>query len=298
MKKIKILSVSLLAAATALCGVMLAGCGGDGVKPSADICTLDVKTTFNSPDKPTHEITAAEVKGIKFAWSIAWEDSENTQNLSSCISFAENGYTATIQAKQLFAGRAILSATWGKGGNAYTATKSISYSEALTLSENTDYCVITGTELEAFSDLYTYVPTTYNGKPIKEIGDNAFKNNTELTSITIPGSVVKIGAGALAGCTSLTSIFIPDSVTYIGYETFMNCTSLVNVVLPQNITDIKAYMFSECTSLASITIPAKVTAIYTRAFFKCSSLTEVTFLGDKSKIKFYENAFSSCPYQP
>ena len=53
-------------------------------------------------------------------------------------------------------------------------------------------------------------------KRTKIIKDKAFENCTELTSITIPGSVTEISERAFAGCTGLTSIIIPDSVTVIG----------------------------------------------------------------------------------
>lgn len=47
------------------------------------------------------------------------------------------------------------------------------------------------------------------------IGDNAFTNNTDITSVTIPEGVTKIGYRAFYGCTNLTDITIPNSVTEI-----------------------------------------------------------------------------------
>ena len=51
---------------------------------------------------------------------------------------------------------------------------------------------------------------THNGVEYKvtEIGTGAFQNNTGLTEVTIPSSIVSIGANAFAGCTNLQSITI------------------------------------------------------------------------------------------
>ena len=43
---------------------------------------------------------------------------------------------------------------------------------------------------------------------VTKIEPEAFKNNTELTKVTIPATVLEIGEGAFAGCTNLTEIVI------------------------------------------------------------------------------------------
>jgi len=56
------------------------------------------------------------------------------------------------------------------------------------------------------------IPATvkHNGVEYKvtEIADGAFLNNTTLTNVTIPASIVSIGNNAFAGCTSLKSITV------------------------------------------------------------------------------------------
>ena len=52
---------------------------------------------------------------------------------------------------------------------------------------------------------------------VKIIGESAFDNCWELTSVTIPNSVNSIGYYAFNYCTSLTSVTIPNSVTFLYY---------------------------------------------------------------------------------
>lgn len=56
------------------------------------------------------------------------------------------------------------------------------------------------------------------------IGASAFSDCANLTSITIPNSVISIGEGAFCG-SGLTSIIIPDGVTSIGELAFEDCES-------------------------------------------------------------------------
>lgn len=69
------------------------------------------------------------------------------------------------------------------------------------------------------------------------IGDAAFWECANLTSITIPTGVISIGSGAFYGC-GLTSIIIPDGVTSIGELAFEDCESLMSITLPASIEEI------------------------------------------------------------
>ena len=64
---------------------------------------------------------------------------------------------------------------------------------------------------------------------VKWIGDCAFGDCSELTSITIPNSVTGIGEKAFYGCSGLTSVTIPESVTEIGYKAFYGCSRLTSI---------------------------------------------------------------------
>ena len=136
------------------------------------------------------------------------------------------------------------------------------------------------------------IPSTYNGMTVTTIGDRAFENCTDLTSVVIPDTVTRIRRLAFKGCSGLTSMVIPDSVTVIDEEAFYNCNGLKNILLSNNLTSIEYQVFYSCSALTSVTIPDSVTSIGDSAFEYCAGLTSVTIGNGVTSIGGY--AFSRC----
>ncbi len=171
------------------------------------------------------------------------------------------------------------------------------------------------------------IPDKINALPVTNIGDGAFINCTNLTSITIPNSVTNIGLGAFNWCSSLTAITvdtanpiyssvdgilfdesrtmlvqcpggkagsytIPNSVTSIGDQAFMACTNLIDVTIGNGVTNIGHYAFEYCNDLTTITIPNSVTSIGGSAFSGCESLTSITIPNSVTSIG--DGAFYGC----
>ena len=150
---------------------------------------------------------------------------------------------------------------------------------------------------------------------VTSIGDGAFMNCTDLTSIAIPYSVTSIGMCAFWDCIGMTNITISDRITSIGKRAFYGCSGLTEVryngdltgwlnisglsnlmeygkstktlyiegtkiegdlVISNSVTSIASYAFYNCTGLTSITIPDSVTSIGYSAFYGCRGLTEMT----------------------
>lgn len=127
---------------------------------------------------------------------------------------------------------------------------------------------------------------------VANIGENAFGNCTNLTSVEIPDSVTSIGDGAFQGCSSLASVEIPNGITRICQNVFQGCSSLTSVTIPDSVTRIDFCAFNSCKSLSSITIPNSVTTIIQAAFSGCSSLKSITIPDGVATIDWF--VFSNC----
>ena len=115
------------------------------------------------------------------------------------------------------------------------------------------------------------------------IGEGAFCYFTELTSVSLPGSLKSIGAYAFRGCSSLKSVVIPDSVTSIGEGAFYRCTALTTATVSNSVSRISYGTFMSCENLISVTIPNSVKSIGEKAFYNCGSLTDVYYKGSAAQ---------------
>ena len=136
------------------------------------------------------------------------------------------------------------------------------------------------TECTATGDVV--IPEFFDGQFITAIGDNVFKNDTAITSITLPATITSIGNSAFEGCTGLTSIIIPFKVTTIGDSAFKGCTNLTYVYINENnsrtnggLKTIGESAFEGCSSLKNLVIPKTVTLIGNDAFKGCDSLESI-----------------------
>lgn len=70
------------------------------------------------------------------------------------------------------------------------------------------------------------IPETIDGYPVTMLGDGCFLQCSQLTSVTIPDSILAIGEEAFSGCSSIQEMTIPASVEYIGSFAFDGMESL------------------------------------------------------------------------
>lgn len=90
------------------------------------------------------------------------------------------------------------------------------------------------------------------------IAGEAFLNNDNVTSVTIPGSVQVIGYHAFDGCTALERIIFEDPTDgadmIIRLSAFANCPKLTECEIPAVATYVTANIFKGCTSMDKITV--------------------------------------------
>ena len=91
--------------------------------------------------------------------------------------------------------------------------------------------------------------------PVTSIGQFAFENCPDLTSISIPSGVTSIGDVAFAGCKKLDDVEFtaPSTVQTIGDQAFQTCILLTSISIPSSVTSIGDYAFSGCYLLAIVT---------------------------------------------
>lgn len=169
------------------------------------------------------------------------------------------------------------------------------------------------------------LPSTISSWPVTKIGEDALKDNTTITSVTIPASVTEIGSNAFAGCTNLTIVnyagdwsnltiqsgnpavqdaanaplfdfeFTPDNTAVIVTNYKYNGAA-ADVTIPSRyqgkpVTTIGHAAFFN-SAVTSVTIPDSVTSISDEAFINCPKLTNISIPNSVTYIGF--SAFSSC----
>ena len=183
------------------------------------------------------------------------------------------------------------------------------------LSENDNSLIVTSCSLSegnlTIPSTVTFKGVTYN---VVAIGDGAFRNCTNLSSITLPASITRIGNNAFAGCTgkltvncnipdasngigvfngsNFTKVIVGQSVESIGTYAFYNMSSLQEVVLPENLKHIGAYAFASCSSL-KMTLPASIETIGNYAFQNSTisfSATDPNWFTNNAESSAFSNA--------
>ena len=122
-------------------------------------------------------------------------------------------------------------------------------------SPSISYAEITGLTVRGLELSNIEIPWSMDGYQISSIHSQAFYNNANIQSISIPESVTSIGFLAFYGCSSIASITIPSSVTNIGHEAFSHCSSLSNLILLSSTPPVMGeYALAECP--VTVSVPA------------------------------------------
>ena len=127
---------------------------------------------------------------------------------------------------------------------------------------------------------------------VTKIGNYAFRDCTGLTSVTFPATLTTLGYYAFRGCSSLQQVALPDGLTSIGHDAFAR-SGLKNVVVPNSVTSMGSEAFYYCTQLQYAVLSDHITSINQRVFQGCTSLTGVAI---PSSVTYIDaEAFKDCP---
>ncbi len=145
---------------------------------------------------------------------------------------------------------------------------------------------------QAFRDC-TNLSSVEFPETLTEIGDYAFSGCSALTGeLTIPDNVVTLGASAFTSCSGLTAVVIGNGVETIGDSAFQYCENLTSVTFGENVVSIGGTAFASTILEGDLVIPDKVTTIGEWAFSGLTKLTSLTLGTSVETIG--GSAFSNC----
>ena len=105
---------------------------------------------------------------------------------------------------------------------------------------------------------------------ITKIAKDAFKNNSKITSITIPETITAIGSSAFYNCTALATVNFASNknITIVDDYTFFGCANLQSINLENllNCTTISDSAFASIGEIETLKLPAKLESISSNAF--------------------------------
>ena len=127
---------------------------------------------------------------------------------------------------------------------------------------------------------------------VTTIGDKAFYNCSELTSVVMPSTIKTIMSFAFFSCQGLSNIVIPNSVNHIGADAFASCRGLTSIVIPESVTTLSENLLWDCINLTSVSLPETLTNIEKQAFLYCEKLSAIHIPSTVEKIG--EAAFAGC----
>lgn len=159
------------------------------------------------------------------------------------------------------------------------------------------------------------IPATYNGKNVISIGEYAFKDCKNLTSVKIPDTVTFIASTAFYNCTKVERYEVYDNgavaPTYYsdngsllyknpiaGGIELMCVPSAANgsYSIPYGVTRLNSKTFYK-SNVTEVTVPASVVEVAQEAFLSCKQLTKLSFAmpeGDQELVSLeFSTAFVS-----
>ncbi len=179
------------------------------------------------------------------------------------------------------------------------AVVSVFFTLTTAYAAESDFTISNGT-ITAYNgtDTAVIIPETINGEQVTALDYGVFRNNSAITSVTIPGSIKTIDERSFEYCTALTSvtlsegletiddyafahssklasISLPSTVTTIGDSAFRWCSLSSGVTLNEGLVSLADYAFAE-TKIKKLTLPSTLESFGLWGFYNCTNMTTVS----------------------
>ena len=148
--------------------------------------------------------------------------------------------------------------------------------------------------------IYGYIYTGGEEIVITSIGDYAFSENSNVTSVTIPATITSIGEHAFYDCPNLKSFIISEAeegqanlpLVFTGVGMFDGC-NIEYIYQGRDVQDTWGIPpFSELETPKKVVIGGMVTILQERSYDKCSGITSLTFEDGDSDLIIEKSVFN------
>ena len=148
------------------------------------------------------------------------------------------------------------------------ATSERPYNLSFGLSSDGTYYRVTGSDYCTEANIV--IPSEYDGKPVKAIGDFAFYDNTVVKSVVIPDTIESIGIYAFYS-SNLKHVELGSGITYIGDYAFSSCNlTSTDLVIPDSVVTLGTRAFQHCGGVKNLTLGKGLTTLGSYAFYYSS----------------------------
>ena len=186
---------------------------------------------------------------------------------------------------------------YGTEGQSFTFNME-NYNAAIGNDESTTSLAIQDFMLKMETDPESLLPVTYSnfeyGFAVKgeeyfvtSIGEDAFRDCSNLTRIEIPSSVTSIEVYAFGNCSALETVTFGanSQLENIGSSAFSDCSNLTSIEIPSGVTSIGGWVFSDCYALAEV-------------YNYSEQIPEVTIGNSSSSTNGYLGQYAKVVYNP
>ncbi len=119
-----------------------------------------------------------------------------------------------------------------------------------------------------------------------------YSSRNEVLRLELPAGLTRIGELAFYECSNLTSVVIPDSVKSIGQYAFAECLKMQMLNLGNGVKTLEEGAFSNCHSVKALILPGSLESIGLQCFYRLESITSVTI--PSSVVHLGTSVFAYC----